>query len=163
MPVGNDAATTEQDVTACYNELVAFFGAFAADFEVFTGLTLRLDDSGTYNLAQSYVYDLGRYTQFHEIEVPDRARRAAYICKWIMRFHPILVPYDVTELEERHGKFAMVANELFAIYVVSGLLKIELEASLSPRMFNMTLYSLRYRASSEDTFILFFAQLCQLA
>jgi hypothetical protein len=122
-------------------------------------LDLELDPSQLANIAQSYVYDLGRYVKFHEVQIPDRARRGAYICKWVIKLKPIHHRMAIETLSPEQGEMLLLANELYAMYVLSATIKIDLEKKLAARMGNILLYSLRYRAASEDSFILFLAHL----
>ncbi len=142
--------------TAVYEELGGFFAQFSNDFDSAVGLKPRENDALFWNIAQSQVYDLNRYAHFHELDIPDRARRAAYLVKWIMRFRPIRVDADITSLPEEKGKFALLVNEQFALYVASGILQIDLEQRFSAKMLNMVLYTMRYPSASEDSFLLFF-------
>ncbi|MDE2166082.1 MAG: hypothetical protein KGJ66_07070 [Alphaproteobacteria bacterium] len=152
------------DVGAVYDELQNFFDDFQVEFRAATnGLTLHFDRPVITNVAQSYIYDLARYSKFHEIEIPDLARRAGYLAKWLLRLRPVRCDADVTAMPEEIGKLALTVNELFALYVVSGILRIDLEARLTPRTLNMVLYSFRYRATSEDAFFLFFVHLSESA
>jgi hypothetical protein len=149
-----------QKVGVAYDELNLLFDAFAQDFHSATGIRVDVEPRHLLNICESYVYDIYRYISFHELEIPDRARRAAYLCKWLMRFRPVFLISDVSKLSDEARTFALLANELFSMYAISGFLRLDLEAHLSARLFNIVLYSLRYRAHSEDAFILFFASVC---
>jgi len=70
-----------EDAGVIYDELLRHFDEFSEDMKLLLGLDLDLDLSQLANVAQSYDYDLGRYVNFHEVQIPDRARRGAYICK----------------------------------------------------------------------------------
>jgi len=65
----------------------------------------------------------------------------------------------IKTLSTEQGEMLLLANELYAMFVLSATIKIDLEKALTARMGNILLYSLRYRASSEDSFILFLAHL----
>jgi hypothetical protein len=65
----------------------------------------------------------------------------------------------IETLSPEQGEMLLLANELYAMYVLSATIKIDLEKKLAARMGNILLYSLRYRAASEDSFILFLAHL----
>lgn len=155
-------STQRPDPGSIYDELDRHFEAFSEDFESSLGLKFDIDAAELANVAQSYVYDLERYVKFHEVEIPDRARRGAYICKWLMRLRPVRHSIQLDGLQDSLATMAVLCNELFSLYVLSATLKIDLEVSLSPRMGTILLYSMRYRATSEDTFILLLAKLCLL-
>jgi len=149
------------DAAAIYQELDGFFDHFSDEFASAVGLKPIADHSAFWNIGQSQVYDLNRYAHFHELQIPDRARRAAYLVKWIQRLRPVRVEADITALPEERGKFALLVNEQFALYVASGILRIDLEQAFSAKMLNMILYTMRYRSPSEDSFLLFFVYLSE--
>jgi len=153
---------SSEDPGIIYEELGGHFSEFSDEFESLFGQRLQINAAQLGNVAQSYVFDLGRYVKFHELEIPDRARRGAYVCKWLMKLRPIYFDATITHLPEEIASMLLLANELFAMYVTSAITRVDLEKSLSERMGNILLYSLRYRSSSEDSFILFLAQLCLL-
>lgn len=148
-----------QAVGEIYDEIDNLFGAFASDFKDSCGIEVDIDSDLILNVCESFAYDIVRYTAFHENVIPDRARRAAYLCKWLMRFRPTFVTSSLSNLPHRERQLGLLANELFCMYASSGLLRINLETTITDRLFNTLLYSLRYRAHSEDAFILFFAYL----
>ena len=144
-----------------YDELVDIFNLFAQWFKACVGSNIALEPPILMNVVQSYSYDLDRYRKFHEIEMSDTVRRAAYLAKWMMRFRPVRVlEYSSSEVARQSE---LTADELFTMFVVSVYLQVDLEEVLSNRLMNIFIYSLRYRSHSEDTFILFFAHLCGLS
>ncbi len=152
-----DAHTKE--VGEFYDRLDALFDAFASDFKVSRDIDIDINSAFLLNVCESFVYDITRYSMFHENEIPDRARRASYLCKWLMRFRPAFVKTDISSRSNDDQKLALLVNELFCMYASSGILRVDLETKITGRLFNTLLYSLRYRAHSEDAFILFFAHL----
>jgi hypothetical protein len=76
-----------------------------------------------------------------------------------MKLRPIHYTTQLSLVPKETGQMLILANELFAIYVLSGTMKIDFENTLSDKIMNTLLYSLRYRASSEDSLILFLAHL----
>jgi hypothetical protein len=156
-PEGHDRAVGE-----AYDEIENYFIGFAEEMRGSSGVAIDLDRGAFVNVCESYIYDLFRYSQFHEIEIPDRARRAAYACKWIMRFRPVFVLSTSISLDQRQRQLALIATELFAMWVASAIMNYDLEQMTTPRMFNILMYTLRYRSQTEDAFILLFAHYCGL-
>lgn len=143
-----------------YDKLAAYFGDFADDLRDTAGIVVDLTYHDLMNAAESLAFDLNRYKLFHEIDIPDRARSAAYICKWIMRFRPVALIQKLEELPKEKKQPALLINELYCLYVISGVLGIDFEGETTDRFSGIVLYSLRYRAHSEDTFILLLAKMC---
>jgi len=157
---------TEEDrkaaYNAAYNELRRFttqFSQFVSDEE--GGLELGVDRDALLNLSRSYIDDLRRYTTYHNAPIPDHARRCAYLCKWIMKFRPLVVRNPIAPTDREFESFAIMVNEIFATWCVSILMMVEWD-EISINIRELFLYSLRHRSNSEDTYILFFAQLCQI-
>jgi len=111
------------------------------------------------NCAESFAYDIKRYKDFHEIGVPDSPRKASYISKWIMRLRPVYCLDEFKKTPKEHQRTFLLVNELFALHVISYYLDEDIESMMTDALINILLYSLRYRAHSEDTFLLFFARL----
>lgn len=155
------AAETNPAVIAAYNLVRDFSIRFEVDMMQENGLDIRVDYGALFNLAMSYVDDITRYKAYHDTEVPDRARRSAYLCKWLMKFRPIVVLNPEAIKTEEINTFRLLANEIFAMYCISGLMEIDW-SDLSDKIRIITLYSLRHRYNSEDTYILFFALLTDL-
>lgn len=165
MPAAiSDAESNHHEEVAglAYNEVADIFDVFAEELNTATGLVVDINYPDLMNVAESFAYDLARYRSFHEIKVPDRARRAAYMAKWIMRFRPVYLVGEVHELNESQKTRALILNEDFALYIASAFLDVDIEAELTDRMASILLYSFRYRSHSEDTFILYFAALCKI-
>jgi len=150
-------SATVAEIEAIYNRLDRLFADFAEPYKGELSLEIGIDPIELGNVARSYAYDIHRYKDFHEIKIPDRARRGAYLCKWLMRLRPVVYSADVEQLSTERATMLLLVNELFAMYAISALMKIDFEQTLSTEMGNILLYSLRYRASSEDSFILFLA------
>jgi hypothetical protein len=125
------------------------------------GSTILIDYDALRNIARSYVDDVHRYATYHETQVPDRARRSAYLCKWLMKFRPIVVTEVNGNGSEEIRTVSLMANELFALACVSGLMEFDWNG-VSDRVRQILLYALRHRNNSEDTYILFFAQINNL-
>ena len=89
-----------------------------------------------------YQHDLERFS------APDLYKQAAHLSFWIKKLKPILI-VDATPLH---------INELFAFLCGQALLKSRYtpDVDLMKRMFNETLYSLRYRFVSPQTLIVMY-------
>lgn len=158
---------TEEEIEAAYEaeytalgQLITKFSEHAAD--ELDGLEIEVDDGALWNLAQSYVDDVNRYTAYHNAPIPDHARRCAYFCKWLMKLRPLVVRNPSAPPGEELESSALMANEIFGAWCASNRMGIEWAEDLSQQMQDLFLYTLRHRLSSEDTYILFFAQICHL-
>lgn len=145
-----------------YDQLVDYFSDFAEELRETSRVPCDLDYGVLTNVCESYAFDLSRYSKFHELNAPDRARRAAYICKWIIRLRPVYLIHDQLPDDKESKKFALMVNELFCLYVASGILGVDIEESATNRFVEILLYSLRYRLSSEDSLILLFSRMLDL-
>ena len=125
------------------------------------GSTILIDYDAIWNLSRSYADDVGRYSAYHDTLLPDRPRRCAYMCKWLMKFRPIVVMERGQPGSEEIRTCELMANELFALACVSGMMAFDW-SGVSDRIRTILLYSLRHRYNSEDTYILFFAQIHNL-
>jgi hypothetical protein len=148
----------KQEAGDVCDQLDAYFDSFHNDFRAASHLETDFCPRTMQNVAVSFVHDLHRYRAYHQVDIPDSVRRAAYLCKWLTKLRPISVR---TEWTKGVGDYYLMANELFALHVAGGILDIDFESESNPRMMNILLYSLRYRAS-EDTFILYFGKLSGL-
>lgn len=152
----------EAEYKAAYNELRRFVRQFSEDTaDENDGLELGVDFSALWNLSRSYVDDLNRYAAYHNAPIPDHARRCAFLCKWLMKFRPLVVRNPAAAPGEDIETFGLMANEVFATWCAASLMEINW-SELSETIRIIFLYSLRHRSNSEDTYILFFAQLCHL-
>ena len=150
-----------REIEAAYDLVRAFSVQFEQGMKDENGLEIYADKDGFWNLATSFVDDLRRYREYHETEMPDRARRAAYLAKWIMKFRPITAFESSADKRKEVRTFELMANEVFAMMCMSGVMMFDWD-NISDRMRVILLYSLRHRFNSEDTYILFLAQLCDL-
>lgn len=151
----------ERAAAEAYSLLREFAIKFEKGMGDENGSTILIDYDALWNLSRSYVDDVGRYAAYHETEVPDQARRCAYMVKWLMKFRPIVVMDIKDRKKEEIRTVALMANELFALMCVSGMMEFDWN-DISERMRTILLYSLRHRYNSEDTYILFFAQIHNL-
>jgi len=133
--------------------------SYAREMETENALEILVDFAALWNAANSFVDDVARYQNYHKAPVPARARKAAYLCKWIMKFRPLIVRDGDKSRTEEVQTFALMANELFAMYASGGVMLFDWK-ELTQKICVVLLYSLRHRYNSEDTYILFFAQLC---
>jgi hypothetical protein len=152
-------AERKKEHLATYDQLRAIVVKFNKDTGNENGLEIDVDFDALWNLCGSYTDDLIRYTAYHDAPIPDKARRCAYLCKWIMKFRPLVVIDSNAPDGKEVRTYALMANEIFIQWCVSGILELDW-ASISDRMQELFLYTLRHRYNSEDTYILFFAQLC---
>lgn len=151
----------ERAAAEAYSLLREFAMKFEKGMSEECGSTILIDYDGLWNLSRSYADDVGRYSAYHDTQVPDQARRCAYMCKWLMKFRPIVVMEVGDPGNEEVRTCELMANELFALVCVSGMMEFDW-SSVSPRIRTILLYSLRHRYNSEDTYILFFAQIHNL-
>lgn len=92
------------------------------------------------NTVESYFCDLQHSKDFHNIELADRHKIAAFTIKWIVKSRPI----QLLETANPSGRYILLVNEIFAL--MAGL--IHLSASideLSDPMFRSLLYTLHNR------------------
>lgn len=155
MPV-SDAQTS-----ATYDLLLDLAERFEKSMDEENGLEIKVDSDALWNLARSYIDDVERYVAYHDTQAPDEARRSAYLCKWLMKFRPIVVMDPLAPPEEEIRTFQLMANEAFALWCVSGVMQFDWN-DVTEKIRHLLLYSLRHRYNSEDTYILFFAQLCKI-
>lgn len=145
-----------------YHEIRQYAVEFQKAMSDENGLEIRIDTDALHNLAQSYADDVNRYSAYHHTVMPDRARRGAYLCKWLMKYRPLVVFNPGANPDEEVRTFSLMANEVFAMFCSSGLLEIDWATDVTNMIRQIMLYTLRHRNNSEDTYILFFAQLCNL-
>jgi hypothetical protein len=157
MPAAAEAISV--DASEAYDLLRKYAIRFDKATEDENGLDLKVDFNALWNLAHSYTDDIKRYQSYHHAPIPARARRAAYLCKWIMKFRPLIVMNPIAVVEEEVQTFLLMANETFALWCASGEMEFDW-SNISDELRVVLLYSLRHRYNSEDTYILFFAKLC---
>jgi hypothetical protein len=163
---GGKSSVTFEEQEAAYNTAYDLLRTLVREFEAdlgdeMEGLEIGVDFPALWNLSRSYVDDLHRYAAYHNAPIPDHVRRCAYLCKWLMKFRPLLVRNPTAPKEEEIETFALMANEIFTARCTSNLMAVDW-SELSPELMELFLYTLRHRSNSEDTFILFFAHLCHL-
>lgn len=95
---------------------------------------------------ESYYADIFRVRVFHDSNLANEYRKAAFTMKWIAKFRPIQLERDCV-VEEKH----LFANEFFAI--AAGLQQLgDVRAEDVPRDFlNRLAYSLLYRPIYGET------------
>lgn len=125
-----------------------------------SGVEVLVDHDALWGLCRSYVDDIFRYRSYHDAPVPDPARKAAYLCKWLLKLRPVVVQNPSAAADQTYETFALMANEVFALWCVSGMLLVDIQTDIHVSVRELLLYTFRHRSSGEDTFILFFAQLC---
>lgn len=154
---------TEQELeaehNAAYNQLRDLAAKFNSETREESGLDISIDFGALWNLTRSYVDDVHRYSSYHDAPIPDKARRCAYLCKWLMKFRPLVVLNPSAPRDEEIQTFSLMANEIFTAWCVSALMTLDW-SEVSNEIRLLLLYSLRHRFNSEDTYILFFAHLC---
>lgn len=98
------------------------------------------------NTVESYFCDLQHSKDFHNIELADRHKVAAFTIKWIIKSRPI----QLNENANPNGSYILLVNEIFAL--MAGL--IHLSASieqLSNPMFRSLLYTLHNRTFDAES------------
>lgn len=155
-------AEIEAEFEAAYGLLRGYLIQFKRGMGDELGHALEVDTDALWNLSRSYADDIHRYKAYHGTEVPDEARRSAYLCKWIMKYRPLVVSNPMATEDKEIRTCALMTNELFAMLCASGIMQINWTDAISDKVRVILMYSLRHRLNSEDTYILFFAQICNL-
>lgn len=97
------------------------------------------------NCIESYYLDISRIKCFHNINLSDGHKKAAFSIKWLMKFRPIqLDPSCDGGVIKRAD---MLANEIFAVHLAMLLMGIGFEEfdGLSIKYLNNLFYNLHYR------------------
>lgn len=156
-----DLVVAQEDAGSVFDELRQYLADFEEEMTARKiNVDFHIDVYALFNACGSYVQDLYRYCEYHNIQVPDRARRAAYICKWMMRFRPLIAMEPAGETTDTDRDIALMINESFCAYLSGIRLDIKWDTDVSAKVFGILLYSFRYRSYMEDPFILLFAHLC---
>jgi hypothetical protein len=107
-----------------------------------------LDQSLLTLAVTSYAYDMERLRDFHNIQVPDEAKQACYLVKWIIKTRPVQFSISQQQLTEIH----LALNEVLALHVAFNLLKVR-PAMISENFVELLVYTLRHRKFEEDSFL----------
>jgi len=93
---------------------------------------------------ESYLHDLDRMKDFHNITIEDRHKRAAFTMLWIVRTHPVQLHTDANMTEA-----LLLINEIFAIH--AGLAHLNIApSSISNTYMRNLVYILHYRPVSGE-------------
>ena len=110
----------------------------------------------TVHLSWSYFHDIIRYRWYHDMlgQRVDGRKQAAFTVKWILKFRPIVFT-DASENKEEVTPLDFFGNELLALRTAISLAEIDDVAHRMPDdLFSLALYTMRYRAFSEDGILL---------
>jgi len=89
---------------------------------------------------ESYFCDLQHSKDFHNIQLADRHKIAAFTIKWIVKSRPIQLSEDA----KPGGNYILLANEIFALTAGLRYLSADVRKLSSP-MFRSLLYTLHHR------------------
>lgn len=106
----------------------------------------------------SYFHDIERMKKFHRIEHADEIKQAAYTIKWITQLRPFGFQRAEDEVSDMH----LVVNEHMAWRVALCFLGV-IPEEVPPRLFQLMLYSARYRIVDENALLMFCEALCSCA
>jgi len=101
---------------------------------------IRLDIGILKHCVDSYFCDLLRMKGFHEIDIEDRHKRAAFTIKWITRLRPIQICSDA-----QLNKSWLLVNELFAVFAGLKHLPVTFHAMRKDLYLRNLLYTLHNR------------------
>jgi hypothetical protein len=98
------------------------------------------------NAVESYFCDLQHSKDFHDIELADRHKVAAFTIKWIVKSRPI----QLNEAASPGGPYILLVNEIFAL--MAGLIHLSANIEqLSSPIFRSLLYTLHNRTVDAET------------
>jgi hypothetical protein len=89
---------------------------------------------------KSFFLDIGRTTAFHEIDIADRHKKAAYAMKWIVKTKPIQINPDVPLI----SRFYLIVNEIYAVHYGLNYLNMTMQ-DVSGKFLSNLIYTLHYR------------------
>jgi hypothetical protein len=97
-----------------------------------------------YTAIKAYYDDVDRHKCFHEIDLSDEHKKAAFSMKWLVKFRPIQLNDSVS------GKSAdfqhLIANELLALILALSLLGLGEEVrQISGKYIGNLIYCVRFR------------------
>lgn len=101
---------------------------------------VRLDIGILKHCVDSYFCDLYRMKGFHEIDIEDRHKRAAFTLKWITRLRPVQI-CSAAPL----NKSWLLVNEMFAVYAGLKHLPVTFHAMRRDLYLRNLLYTLHNR------------------
>ena len=119
-----------------------------------------LEPSGLFAVVDKYFESIDIYKVKHNLDTADRARRAAFACKWFVHFRPILCPSP--EMANSHV-YTHMLNEFFALYLAGTMLHIDFRESLHWKTTRQMIYRLRNGEIGVDGLSLFFYHLIHAA
>lgn len=98
------------------------------------------------NAVESYFCDLQHSKDFHDIELADRHKVAAFTIKWIVKSRPI----QLIETASPNSRYILLVNEIFAL--MAGLIHLSADIpKISSPMFRSLLYTLHNRTVDAET------------
>jgi hypothetical protein len=89
---------------------------------------------------KSFFLDIGRTNAFHEIDIADRHKRAAYAMKWIVKTKPIQINPGSDPISRLH----LVVNEMYALHYGLNFLNMSMDDISEKYLLNL-IYTLHYR------------------
>jgi hypothetical protein len=122
------------------------------------------------NITKSAMDDIRRYKAYHQVELSDAVKRAAYFTKWILWFRPIYVgrptgSHDFTASFDPKDK-SLLINELFALNFSLATLATDAKVPcilLTARTQANLLYDFHYRDVNDDYLLAFYDMIITLA
>jgi len=108
---------------------------------------LHLSDPVLYAAIESYYSDIDRTKCFHEIDLSDEHKKAAFSVKWFVRFRPIQLVKDIPDksLSFEH----LLANETFALILALSLLDLGDNAiDITDKYMGNLIYCMRFRETN---------------
>lgn len=130
-------------IERCYEEHRDRYKAHGVDGFALNHAVLR-------SVVLSYFHDIMRMKDFHGIEYADKYKQAAYTVKWIIRLRPFGFNCPEEQVQECH----LIVNEALAWRCALAFLEI-VPDEVPRRLFQLILYSSRYRTLDEDSLLLF--------
>jgi len=137
----------EERVKQWYASTMCAFEGFKGFLKEVNGGVAMMQPEILYCAIVSWIIDEDRHVEFHKCEGLEEYKSVAYFLYWFARLKPIQILSTGNKSDPR----LILINEIFALFTVFRMLKIEGSKVIPERFYNEMVYVLRYRTFTAES------------